>query len=78
MPRGILISDSYGHRVARYLAPLGLDVVAPRPGATIGDVLQAYLGDGGWDYPSDPFNLDRYEVRDYEIERNFGNENFQF
>ena len=70
MPRGVVISDCHGFLLARYLVPLGLDIVPPRRKATIGDVMQTYLGDGGWDNPVDPFHLDKYEVSTFEIELN--------
>ena len=63
MARGLVISDSYGLRVRRQLASHGLDIYKPRPGATIQDVLDLYLGpDRDWDRPADPYQLHRYEV----------------
>ena len=38
MARGLVLSDSYGVRVARHLQPLGLDVFPPKPGMTIADL----------------------------------------
>ena len=68
MPRGVVISDCDGFLVVRYLVPLGLDIVPTCRKATIGDVMQTYLGDGGWDNPVDPLHLDKYEVSTFEIE----------
>ena len=63
MARGLVISDSYGLRVRRQLSQHGLDVHQPKPGSTIQDVLELYLGpDRDWDRPADPYGLHRYEV----------------
>ena len=69
MPRGIVISDSYGLRVARYLSPLGVHVVPPCPGATIADVTKTFLGDSDWKDPVDPYRLQDYEVSSYRKHR---------
>ena len=66
MARGLVLSDSYGVRVARHLQPLGLDVFPPKPGMTIADLLETYLGpERDSDRPEDPFQLGRYEVSSY-------------